>query len=66
MLSADNDPEDVLLGEAAEMLGISPMTLERWARAGRIASRMTAGGVRTFRRSDLLAKSVHQRPGEQQ
>jgi excisionase family DNA binding protein len=53
------DGEDVLtLAEAANLLGILPSTLERWAREGRIPSQLTAGGVRVFQRSDLLSRSV--------
>jgi excisionase family DNA binding protein len=53
------DGEDVLtLAEAANLLGILPSTLERWAREGRIPSQLTAAGVRVFQRSDLLNRSV--------
>ena len=50
----DGDAEHLTLAEAAEMLLLSPATLTRWARAGRIPCEMTAEGSPTFRRSELL------------
>ena len=50
----DNEREDLTLGEAAQMIGLPPATLERWARAGRIPSAVAEGGHRTFLRADLL------------
>ena len=58
--------EELTLAEAAKMLGISPATLERWARAGRIASQVSAGGIRTFRREALLTASFGDLPGEEE
>ena len=43
------------------MLGISPTTLNRWARHGRVPSRRTAAGLWTFERSEL---AVMLRPGD--
>jgi predicted site-specific integrase-resolvase len=57
-----DDPEQLTLSEAAEMLRISPVTLARWAAEGRIASEVTAEGARVFRRGQLLKTVV--RPGE--
>ena len=54
------DSERLTLAEAAEMLGMSPATLGRWARQGRIPSEATPDGVRIFRRSDLLNSSLRQ------
>ena len=66
MPSDIQQPEELTLGEAAEMLGMSPTTLERWARAGRIASHVSAGGIRTFRRDELIARTVdHRRDGQE-
>jgi excisionase family DNA binding protein len=35
-------------GEVAEILGVSPNTVSRWAREGRLPSVMTLGGHRRF------------------
>ena len=61
---ADDHPEHLTLYEAAQMLGMSPATLERWARAGRIASHVSASGLRIFRRDDVLAIAVGHHPDE--
>ena len=53
----DRDSQHLTLAEAAEMLFVSPATLGRWARDGRIPCEMTARGSPTFRRSDLLEMS---------
>ena len=50
----EEDHEHLTLAEAARLLGMPPKTLERWARAGRIASTVMASGQRVFGRSDLL------------
>ena len=45
---ADPDPStsDLRLGQAAELLGVSPETLRRWEADGRIATHRSAGGQR--------------------
>ncbi len=37
--------------EVARMLGVSPNTVSRWAREGRLACQMTLGGHRRFDRT---------------
>jgi excisionase family DNA binding protein len=37
-------------GEVARLLGVSPNTVSRWAREGRLACQMTLGGHRRFER----------------
>ena len=37
--------------EVAHMLGVSPTTVTRWAREGRLACRVTLGGHHRFSRS---------------
>jgi molybdopterin-binding protein len=44
---------DYRLGEAAEILGVSPDTLRRWADSGRLAIDRTEGGQRIIEGSDL-------------
>lgn len=56
------NPDEVRIGEAAEMLGVSVETLRRWERDGRIGARRTAGGQRVVRLEDvrqLLADRRH-------
>lgn len=49
------DESDHLLtpAEAARVLGVTPNTVTRWSRAGRISAIRTMGGHRRFRRSDI-------------
>lgn len=42
-------------GQVARMLGVSPKTIYRWARAGRIPCVVTLGGHRRFRADDIAA-----------
>ena len=39
--------------EAARKLGVTPNTVTRWSRAGKIAAIQTMGGHRRFRRSEI-------------
>ncbi len=46
----------VKIGEAAEMLGTTPMTLRKWEQNGELMPyRKTAGGMRYYVVSDLLS-----------
>jgi excisionase family DNA binding protein len=52
------EPDDALLKprEAAEMLGVRPATVARWARIGAIKPAVeTPGGHRRYRRGDVRA-----------
>ncbi len=40
--------------EAAQMLGVSPKTVVRWAAEGHIPSLVTLGGHRRFKREEIL------------
>ena len=42
----DRSSSDLRLGQAAELLGVSPDTLRRWEADGRLATRRSAGGQR--------------------
>jgi len=41
------------MGEAANLLGVSPDTVRRWADAGRLATERTTGGHRTVAGTEL-------------
>lgn len=41
-------------GEVAELFGVDPKTVTRWANAGRIQSFKTPGGHRRFRRDHIM------------
>ena len=42
----DRSTSDLRLGQAAELLGVSPDTLRRWEADGRLETRRSAGGQR--------------------
>jgi molybdopterin-binding protein len=44
--STDRSASDLRLGQAAELLGVSPDTLRRWEAEGRLATHRSAGGQR--------------------
>ncbi len=50
---AQEDLDLLSVGPAAAMLGVSPDTLKRYEKAGRIACRRTPTGHRRFRRIDV-------------
>lgn len=53
--SPDPPPESPALTpkEAADLFGVNPKTVTRWAKAGKIPSFLTIGGHRRFRRADV-------------
>ena len=53
--NGSNGADWVRLSEAAQLLGVSPVTVRRWADAGRIACTRTPGGQRRFHRCELEA-----------
>ena len=58
MSSTGSDPGEVLLTprEVAEIMGVSAVTVGRWARTGHLeAAVCTPGGQRRYRRADVLA-----------
>ncbi len=58
--------ERIRLGEAAEILGVSPDTVRRWSDEGRLPAERSAGGQRLVRRSDVArVLSERRRAGEE-
>ncbi len=50
------DKEELLTpAEVAKMFRVSPKTVTRWARSGRISAIRTIGGHRRFRASEIEA-----------
>ena len=43
----------LLPSEVAEVLQVSPKTITRWAKEGKLASRRTLGGHRRYARTDI-------------
>ena len=50
-----SDADRIRLGEAAEILGVSPDTVRRWVDAGRLAARRDEHGHRMVAGADLAA-----------
>jgi excisionase family DNA binding protein len=48
--------------EVAELLGVSPKTVSRWAKEGKLAFRRTLGGHRHYPEQEIreLAAGLHQ------
>jgi excisionase family DNA binding protein len=53
----------LLPSEVAEVLQVSPKTVTRWAKEGKLASRRTLGGHRRYTRADI--ESLAERLQEQ-
>jgi excisionase family DNA binding protein len=53
----------LLPSEVAEVLRVSPKTVTRWAKEGKLASRRTLGGHRRYARADI--ESLAERLQEQ-
>ena len=51
--------------QAADLLGVSPATVRRWADSGRLVSRRTQGGERRFQLDDLLVDAALAGPSPQ-
>ncbi len=51
----DNVADDALLtpAEVASLFRVSPKTVTRWARAGKLTARKTLGGHRRFRAGEV-------------
>ena len=55
--------DQLRIGEAAELLGVSVDTVRRWTASGVLAFARTSGGQRTVRRSDVARLSAERRRG---
>jgi molybdopterin-binding protein len=53
------------MGQAAELLGVSPDTVRRWADAGRLATLRTRGGHRRVNGESLAEFAASQAAGQQ-
>jgi molybdopterin-binding protein len=54
-------PGRLRLGQAAEILGVSPDTVRRWTVSGRLPARRTPGGQRTVARDDVARLAAERR-----
>lgn len=52
-MSADIEPELLTPAEVAAMFRVSPKTVTRWARAGKLTALRTLGGHRRFRAAEV-------------
>jgi len=60
------DPNLLTRSEVARILGVSPNTVTRWAREGRLPSQVTLGGHHRFLRSvvERLKKESYRGSGD--
>jgi excisionase family DNA binding protein len=54
-LEPDSNQQYLRPGTAAEILHVSPKTVNRWAKEGRIPCIVTLGGHQRFLREDVMA-----------
>jgi excisionase family DNA binding protein len=64
-MSQHNDADDTLLtpAEVAALFRVSPKTVTRWARSGKLTALRTLGGHRRFRSAEvreLLSRFEHE------
>ena len=53
------------LSESAQLLGVHPVTLRRWAEAGEIGYMLTAGGHRRFTLAEIKLFAAERQPAEE-
>ena len=58
-VDAERLPAILSPGEVADVFGVDPKTVARWAKLGHLPSFRTPGGHRRFRRDDVLAAIGH-------
>ncbi len=49
------DPEFLTAGQAAAMMGVSPRTIVKWSKEGKLPHQMTLGGHRRYMRHQIQA-----------
>ena len=55
----DNENDYVLIGEAADILGVAKETIRRWEKRGLLLCERDENGKRVFRRGDLRPMLIH-------
>ncbi|MBU1200848.1 helix-turn-helix domain-containing protein [Patescibacteria group bacterium] len=54
-LKLDNLPDLLTVGEAADLLRVSPLTIKRWGKRGKLpAIRINSRGDRRYRKEQIL------------
>jgi len=61
MNTISGDGDLLRLGQAAEILGVSPDTVRRWIKSGRLQAERTGGGQRVVTRSDVARLAAERR-----
>jgi excisionase family DNA binding protein len=57
----ENQPTYLTRAGVALLLGVSPNTVSRWAREGKLTCQLTLGGHRRFDRREIEALSLRMR-----
>jgi excisionase family DNA binding protein len=62
--AATTAPRYLLGGEVAEILQVSPKTIARWAKEGKLPSMKTLGGHHRYPEAEIreLATALHEEP----
>jgi predicted site-specific integrase-resolvase len=55
MPARTDEPELLMPGEVAALFGVKPVTVKRWALAGKLTPVKTPGGWRRYRADEVLA-----------
>jgi excisionase family DNA binding protein len=62
--AASNHPNYLSTGEVAGLLSVSPQTVNRWAKEGKLPFMRTLGGHRRYPEAEIrrLAEQLHHEP----
>ena len=63
MPTTNKHPDRIRLGQAAEILGVSPDTVRRMTASGQLKAERTPGGQRTVSRADVARLAAERRRG---
>lgn len=55
MAATERERDYLTPGEVAQLLHVSPRTVNRWAREGKLTCVLTLGGHRRFPKAEVLA-----------